>query len=167
MKKFIIISALVFAVNNAYTQSWADRDCGEPTGSHFNVSQEMLNKYRSAHPNFNFPHCVDEIIERQAEQILNYFHRNYRFNEINNRHIHQILWTLFKEMPFAKFESAVNDTINRFYHFGRHFEGEEWRRKYQVEFGAPFGSRATISRLNVHGNENIQKMIDLLQEIEH
>ena len=131
------------------------------------VRQELLDMYRAAHPNYNFPKNSDELTQKQTNQILDYFFENYRFGEIKYKEISKKLFEMFLEIPFADFEVAVNEVIRKHYKLGKYWEGEEWRREYQVDFYAPFGSISTTSKLSNIKPENAEKILKLLNKVQY
>jgi hypothetical protein len=123
--------------------------------------------YRTAYPKFNFPKNIDELIPEQTNQILDYFFENYRFGEIKYKDISKKLFEMFLIMPFADLEMAVNDVIRKHYKLGKYWEGEEWRREYQVDFYAPFGSISTVGKLSNIKPENAEEILKLLNEAKY
>jgi hypothetical protein len=136
------------------------------TGKH-KVRQELLDMYRSAHPNYNFPKDSNELVEKQSRQILNYFYDNYRFGELKYDEIRDKVWDMFTKMPLSDFETAINMVINKYYKFGKYFEGEEWRKEYQVDFNERFGSKSTMEFLVGMKPADIPKMLEMLDEIKY
>ncbi|MDR2933897.1 MAG: hypothetical protein LBU68_01280 [Rickettsiales bacterium] len=133
----------------------------------FGVSQEKLDMYRAAHPNYNFGKDVRDLTREQAEQILKYFWDNYRFGEIQHDKLREKIFDMYVKMLFDKFEKAINETISNHYKFGKYYEGPEWAKKDRPDFYAPFGSVSTISHLSDVKPENAEKILELLNEIEY
>jgi hypothetical protein len=110
-------------------------------------------EYIQGHPDFNFHPDIDELFEAQAKQIHKYFWENNRLSYLENGQIAQAVYDLHIVMERNEVEDVLNAAINKFHNWDGIFK-------------APLGSLAMIDILNRITDDDVERFLSILKNLQ-